>query len=114
MDNLLRRGPDALHDELAELLKQFNKTDKAVQEPQPPIKLLAKAETMTRSLVGLAKQVDLAKLVHLAKAKLPTLWPRGAMGNDEDPSGDWQTPARRGFLVVFLTFGVFGGWTALA
>ncbi|WP_167541708.1 hypothetical protein [Bradyrhizobium japonicum] len=73
----MRRGPDALHDELAELLKQFNKTDKAVQEPQPPIKLLAKAETMTRSLVGLAKQVDLAKLVHLAKAKLPTLWPRG-------------------------------------
>ena len=35
MDNLLRRGPDALHDELAELLKQFNKADKVAQEPLP-------------------------------------------------------------------------------
>jgi len=60
MDNLLRRGPDALHDELAELLKQFNKADKVAQEPRPPSKLLAKTETMTRSLVDLAKLVDLA------------------------------------------------------
>lgn len=30
------------------------------------------------------------------------------------PSGDWPSPARRGFAVVFVTFVVFGGWACLA
>ncbi|WP_299812258.1 HlyD family type I secretion periplasmic adaptor subunit [Tardiphaga sp.] len=37
----------------------------------------------------------------------------GGSGNGP-PSGDWRTPARRGFGVVFLTFGVFGGWACMA
>lgn len=103
MDKMLRRGADALHDELKEILKQFNSTGEAARAPQAPGKLLARAETMARSLV------------HLAKATLPILWPRKSGGDDNGgPSGDWQTPARRGFLIVFLTFGVFGGWSALA
>ncbi|HEV2159879.1 HlyD family type I secretion periplasmic adaptor subunit [Bradyrhizobium sp.] len=54
-------------------------------------------------------------LIHLAKTSLPALWSgRDSTGDNEGPSGDWKTPARRGFLIVFLTFGVFGGWTALA
>jgi HlyD family type I secretion membrane fusion protein len=30
------------------------------------------------------------------------------------PPGDWPSPARRGFAVVFVTFVVFGGWAGLA
>lgn len=36
-------------------------------------------------------------------------------GRPSDPlSGDWSAPARKGFTVVFATFGVFGGWVCLA
>lgn len=34
--------------------------------------------------------------------------------NDADGSGDWHTPARRGFAIVLFTFVVLGGWAALA
>jgi HlyD family type I secretion membrane fusion protein len=103
MDNMLRRGADAIHDELAELLRQFNRTVEPARAPHAPAKLFGRAETMTKSLI------------HLAKTSLPALWSgRDSTGDNEGPSGDWKTPARRGFLIVFLTFGVFGGWTALA
>ncbi|MBR0695030.1 HlyD family type I secretion periplasmic adaptor subunit [Bradyrhizobium lablabi] len=66
---------------------------------------------LTRSLVQSAK-TRLPILV--AKGRLPTLF-KGAKGNgDHGSPGNWQKPAQRGFAVVFLTFGVFGGWTALA
>jgi HlyD family secretion protein len=29
-------------------------------------------------------------------------------------SGDWRGPARLGYLVIFLTFGIGGGWAAIA
>ena len=103
MDKMVRGGTDALHDELAEILRQFSRTGGVVRAQQAPGKLLGKARAMSKSLID------------LAKANLPTLWPPGSStGDNEGPSGDWKTPARRGFLVVFLKFGVFGGWTALA
>ncbi|MET0710579.1 MAG: HlyD family type I secretion periplasmic adaptor subunit [Tardiphaga sp.] len=37
----------------------------------------------------------------------------GPNGHD-GPPGDWSTPARRGFGVALLTFGVFGSWASLA
>jgi multidrug efflux pump subunit AcrA (membrane-fusion protein) len=39
---------------------------------------------------------------------------RGTAGKNGDPSGDWNTPARRGFAIVFLTLVVFGGWASMA
>lgn len=50
----------------------------------------------------------------LSLTRLSTLWKRDAGSETDRVSGDWQTPARRGFGVVVLTFGVFGGWACLA
>jgi multidrug efflux pump subunit AcrA (membrane-fusion protein) len=49
----------------------------------------------------------------LSNAYLSILSNRGA-GSGNGTSGDWRTPARQGFGIAFLTFGVFGGWACLA
>ncbi|WP_441245039.1 HlyD family type I secretion periplasmic adaptor subunit [Tardiphaga sp. 768_D3_N2_1] len=50
----------------------------------------------------------------MSKAKL-AIFPNNNPGDDNGaPTGDWHTPARRGFGIVFLTFVVFGGWAGLA
>ena len=44
-----------------------------------------------------------------------SIWSNGNAGSGNGgPSGDWRKPARRGFGVAFLTFGLFGGWACLA
>jgi HlyD family type I secretion membrane fusion protein len=45
---------------------------------------------------------------------ISTLMQRGASTQTGGTSGDWHTPARRGFGVAILTFVVFGGWACLA
>lgn len=40
--------------------------------------------------------------------------PARTVGTNGGPSGDWPTPARHGFAVVFVTFVIFGGWACLA
>ncbi|SFL36938.1 type I secretion membrane fusion protein, HlyD family [Bradyrhizobium sp. NFR13] len=93
------RAETAAHDELARLLTRLSDGGRALRSPDV---LQRFAEVKTRLLAW------------LSKAKL-AIFPNNNPGNDNGtPTGDWHTPARRGFGIVFLTFVVFGGWAGLA
>lgn len=93
------RAETAAHDELARLLARLSDGGRALRSPDV---LQRFAEVKTRLLAW------------LSKAKL-AIFPNNNPGNDNGaPTGDWHTPARRGFGIVFLTFVVFGGWAGLA
>lgn len=93
------RAETAAHDELARLLTRLSDGGRALRSPDV---LQRFAEVKTRLLAW------------LSKAKL-AIFPNNNPGDDNGaPTGDWHTPARRGFGIVFLTFVVFGGWAGLA
>lgn len=85
----------------AELLRPFRKGGKSY-----PSKVLA---STIANLTALA-----VRLVRHAQVALPVVLNGRRKRNNGDTSGDWHTPARRGFAIVFFTFVVFGGWAALA
>lgn len=99
MDRITQRAETALPDELARLLGRLSRGSVALRAP------------------GVAEQFE--RVVVRSLTRLPgvlrSIWSGQDAGNGNDgPSGDWRTPARRGFAVVFLTFVVFGGWAGLA
>jgi HlyD family type I secretion membrane fusion protein len=62
-----------------------------------------------------AKLVDrLRPALSRSLSWLSVWWVRAAEAGKGNVSGDWQTPAARGFGVAVLTFVVFGGWASFA
>jgi HlyD family type I secretion membrane fusion protein len=102
MDEITRMRETPLQGEWTDLMTRLSKRAEAPPPRQVLQELIAKAQPLAKLLI------------RLARAGLSMLSNRGAGGDNGDPSGDWHTPARRGFAVVFLTFGVFGGWAGLA
>ncbi|WP_244520057.1 HlyD family type I secretion periplasmic adaptor subunit [Sinorhizobium glycinis] len=78
--------------------------------------------TMTSARTGAVGPTLLSLLLRAqaARANFPPISARpDSAGPDYEPShanlsGDWRKPARIGFGIVVLTFGVLGGWAALA
>jgi HlyD family type I secretion membrane fusion protein len=99
MDRTTPRAETAPQDELVRLLGRLNHGRIAFRAP-PVVEQLRKVKA--RSLIRLLRAWR-------------SIWARQDTPSENGgPAGDWQTPARRGFAVVFLTFVVFGGWAALA
>lgn len=93
------RTETATHDELARLLTRLSDGGRALRSP----------DVLQRFM-----EIKTRLLTLLSKAKL-AIFPNNNTGNENGaPTGDWHTPARRGFGIVFLTFVVFGGWAGLA
>lgn len=93
------RAEMAAHDELARLLTRLSNGGRALRSPD---------------VLQRFAEIKVRLLAWLSKAKL-AIFPNNNAGNENGaPSGDWHTPARRGFGIVFLTFVVFGGWAGLA
>lgn len=101
MDNMMSVEEKALPVEFAELLRRLSDSGK----PRRPHAL--------PSGIG-SVQLLARRLIRRAKAMRSTL-SNSSTGRDHGgPSGDWHSPARRGFAIVFFTFVVFGGWAAMA
>ena len=99
MDRITLRVETAPHDELARLLRRLSHGRMAFRSPR---------------VVEQLHKVKARSLIRLLRA-WRSIWSGHHTGSENGgPSGDWQTPARRGFAVVFLTFVVFGGWAGLA
>jgi HlyD family type I secretion membrane fusion protein len=99
MDRITPRPETAPQDELVRLLGRLSHGRLAFRAP-PVVQQL--------------RNVKARSLIRLLRA-WRSIWSRQDTGSENGgPSGDWQTPARRGFAVVFLTFVVFGGWAGLA
>jgi HlyD family type I secretion membrane fusion protein len=94
----------ALQDELACLVTHSSNGAKALGAHRVVQQFV---ELKARSLAWLSK-------ARLSKAGLAILSNGNAGSGNGSPSGDWRKPARQGFGVAFLTFGVFGGWACLA
>ena len=114
MDNLTVRAETAPQDEFARLLRRLGRGNTALRAPHVVQRL---NEVIMRPLTWLSK-IWLSK-IWLSKIRLSRPWRSIPSSHDRGsenggPSGDWQTPARRGFAVVLLTFAVFGGWAGLA
>lgn len=95
----LRAMETALQKELARLGKRLNSRDKKLR-----------AYRFVRQLVKFTR----TSLAWLSSACVSILSNENGANGNGPISGDWRTPARRGFGVVLLTFGVFGGWAGLA
>jgi HlyD family type I secretion membrane fusion protein len=93
------RAETAAQDEVARLLRRLSNSGRALSAPDVWQRFM---EVKARSLTW------------LSRARLSIFEPLEAGSASGGPSGDWRTPARRGFGIVFLTFVVFGGWAALA
>jgi hypothetical protein len=93
------RAEIAAQDELARLLRRLSDGGHAFRRPD-----------VLQRFVEIKAQL----LIWLSKVWLSIFPNRDAGNANGDPSGDWRTPARRGFGIVFLTFVVFGGWAGLA
>jgi HlyD family type I secretion membrane fusion protein len=100
----LREMETALQNELARFVARSSNGGKALGAHRVVQQLV---ELKARSLAWLSK-------AWLSKACLSILSNGNAGSGNGTPSGDWRTPARQGFGVAFLTFGVFGGWACLA
>jgi HlyD family type I secretion membrane fusion protein len=99
MNRITLRAETAPHDELARLLRRLSHGRMAFRSPR---------------VVEQLHKVKARSLIRLLRA-WRSIWSGHRTGSENGgPSGDWQTPARRGFAVVFLTFVVFGGWAGLA
>lgn len=101
MDNMMSVKENTPQREFTALLKRLSASDKPRASH-----ILPDAIANLRSLAR--------RLPRLAKAIGPMLSHWGSGRDPGGPSGDWHTPARRGFAIVFVTFVVFGGWAALA
>ncbi|MET4066674.1 HlyD family type I secretion membrane fusion protein [Bradyrhizobium sp. S3.2.6] len=101
MDNMMSVKEASPQNEFTELLKRLSASGRPRARH-----ILSDAIANLRSLAR--------RLPRLAMAIGPllSLWGSGQAAGG--PSGDWHTPARRGFAIVFFTFVVFGGWAALA
>jgi HlyD family type I secretion membrane fusion protein len=99
MDRMTQRAQTAPPDELGRLLARLSRGRVVSDAP---------------GVVEQFRKIAVPALVGLWRLVL-SIWSGqdSATGND-GPPGDWRTPARRGFAVVFLTFVVFGGWAGLA
>ncbi|MES2029755.1 MAG: HlyD family type I secretion periplasmic adaptor subunit [Pseudomonadota bacterium] len=93
------RAEIAAQDELARLLRRLSNGGHAFR----------RSDVLHRFV-----EIKERSLTWLSKVWLSIFQNRDAGSANGDPSGDWRTPARRGFGIVFLTFVVFGGWAALA
>ncbi|WPO42578.1 HlyD family type I secretion periplasmic adaptor subunit [Tardiphaga sp. 42S5] len=93
------RAEIAAQDELARLLRRLSDGGHAFRRP----------DVLQRFV-----EIKARLLIWLSKVWLSIFPNRDAGNANGDPSGDWRTPARRGFGIVFLTFVVFGGWAGLA
>ncbi len=93
------RAEIAAQDELARLLRRLSNGGHAFR----------RSDVLHRF-----SEIKKRSLTWLSKVWLSIFQNRDAGSANGDPSGDWRTPARRGFGIVFLTFVVFGGWAALA
>ncbi|MFB9270032.1 HlyD family type I secretion periplasmic adaptor subunit [Bradyrhizobium erythrophlei] len=102
MDRMIRREMGALHAELAGVLRRFTTSGETSGVSGTLRDFAAKAWS---------RAISVGRFLF---ARLPNASDRGAALGNDGPSGDWHTPARRGFAIVFLTFGVFGGWAAVA
>jgi HlyD family type I secretion membrane fusion protein len=102
MNEIKLRGETALQGELAALLTRLSNSSPAPRVPHVLQQFVEKAQSLAQPLASLSRAV------------LSILSSREPASDNGGPSGDWQTPARRGIAIVFLTFVVFGGWGALA
>lgn len=93
------RAEIAAQDELARLLRRLSNGGQAFRRS---------------AVLHRFSEIKERSLTWLSKIWLSIFQNRDAGSANGDPSGDWRTPARRGFGIVFLTFVVFGGWAALA
>jgi HlyD family type I secretion membrane fusion protein len=101
MDNTMSAKQSALQNEFAELLKRLSESG---------------APSARRVLPNaIANVQSLARRILRLPGATRSILPYSGKGSDPGgPSGDWHTPARRGFAIVFFTFVAFGGWAALA
>lgn len=125
----LREMETALQRELERLVTHSSNGDKE-RGAHPVVQQLV--ELKARSLAWLSElwssktwpskdwcSKDWRSRARFLKARLSTAYfsilpDGGAESGNGNSSGDWRTPARQGFGVAFLTFGVFGGWACLA
>src|SRR5260221_6640016 len=99
MARITQRAETVHQDELARLLRRLSRGSVAFRAPDV-VQQLGKVKAQSLSWLLMAWH---------------SIWSgQDAGSGNGGPSGDWRTPARRGFAVVFLTFGVFGGWAGLA
>lgn len=95
----LRAVETALQSELAHFVRRSSNGGRVLD-----------AHRVVQQLVDLKAR----SLAWISRAYVSILSSPTAGSGDGGPSGDWRTPARTGFAVAFLTFGVFGGWACLA
>ena len=96
-EGVLRKMDTALQNELARLGKRSRNGGSALG-----------VRRIARRFAGMKKRSS----TWLSNARLSMSSGRDPGSENGGPSGDWQTPARRGLFVAFLTFIVFGGWVA--
>lgn len=101
MGNMMSVEERALPSEFAELLRRLSDNGKPRQRHA--------LSSGTVSIPSLAR-----RLIRRAKAMRSILSNRNAGQDHDGPSGNWHSPARRGFAIVFFTFVVCGGWAAMA
>ncbi|WP_245285161.1 HlyD family type I secretion periplasmic adaptor subunit [Bradyrhizobium sp. WSM3983] len=102
MDNMMSVEEKTLPSEFAELLRRLSDSGK----PRRPHALSSDGISSIQLLAR--------RLIRRAKA-MRSIRSNSSAGRDHGgPSGDWHSPARRGFTIVFFTFVVFGGWAAMA
>lgn len=102
MKNMISFGEKLLPGEFAELLRRLNDSGK----PRPPHHALSSGTAGFRLLAR--------RLVRRAMAMRMLCRNRNSGRDLGGPSGNWRSPARRGFAIVFVTFVVCGGWAAMA
>lgn len=102
MDNMMSVEEKALPVEFAELLRRLSDSGKPRRPHVLPSGGIAGVQLLARRLIRRARAMR-------------SILPSSSTGRDRGgPSGDWHSPARRGFAIVFFTFVVFGGWAAMA
>lgn len=102
MDNMMSVEEKALPVEFAELLRRLSDSGKPRRPHVLPSGGIASVQLLAR------------RLIRRARAMRSILSSSSTGGDHGSPSGDWHSPARRGFAIVFFTFVVFGGWAAMA
>lgn len=102
MDNMMSVEEKAVPVEFAELLRRLSDSGKPRRPHVPP----------SGGIVGVLLLAR--RFIRRARAMRSILSNSSTRGDRGGPSGDWHSPARRGFAVVFFTFVVFGGWAAMA
>lgn len=102
MDNMMSVEEKALPVEFAELLRRLSDSGKPRRPHVLPSGGIAGVQLLARRLIRRARAMR-------------SILSSSSTGRDHGgPSGDWHSPARRGFAIVFFTFVVFGGWAAMA